>query len=390
MILVQNRLLQLNGNKNLKSKFYIFCFLLLGCSAFVKAGTPSDSTYKIAMILPFHMYDYNGANVNRSNIMLDYYQGFYLALKEYEAKGLNVKVYVYDNEHDTNKTKEILEKPELKQMDLIISPIMNEHLHLLNHFSSKNQIAVMSPFTAIDSLFPNNPLFFNAAPAEKTKAEIFYDYYRKAAPDKILLILKNEEEWNNAFGPQLQALLESKDKVDYRIASTSDLAKADSNFLPKWKHYLVFHNAETTKDIKVINNFFDKQKSTFEVVADYKPSTLKYVPKVKRNKYNYKILSADYTNPEDSSIILKDFKTTYKNTFNLNISRYSVIGHDQAAFISEMLLKYDRFRANDFVGEPHQYYATRFVFKKDMHCNQNKAVFILKISEEDILEEVKY
>ena len=87
MILVQNRLLQLNGNKNLKSKFYIFCFLLLGCSAFVKAGTPSDSTYKIAMILPFHMYDYNGANVNRSNIMLDYYQGFYLALKEYEAKG---------------------------------------------------------------------------------------------------------------------------------------------------------------------------------------------------------------------------------------------------------------------------------------------------------------
>lgn len=390
MILALNHLPPLNGNNTLKKGILIACLLCLGLTGFTKAFPSRDSVYKIAMILPFHMYDYNGPNVNRSNIMLDYYQGFYLALKEYEKKGLNVKLYVYDNEHDTTKTKEILEKPELKTMDLVISPILNEHLHILNHFSSKHQVAVMSPFTAIDSLFPNNPLFFNAAPAEKTKAETFYEYYRKSAPDKLLLILKNESDWNNGFGPQLQELLESKDKVDYRIASTNDLAKADSNFLPKWKHYLVFHNAETTKDIKVINNFFDRQKSTFEVIADYKPNTLKYIPKVKRSKYNYKIMSADYINPTDSSVILHDFKTAYKSTFNLNISRYSVIGHDQAAFVSEMLLKYDRFRANDFVGETHQYYATRFVFKKDRHCNQNKAVFILKISDEDILEEVKY
>lgn len=390
MISVLNHRPPLNGNKTLKKNILIVCLVSLALLGSANAFPPRDSVYKIAMILPFHMYDYNGPNVNRSNIMLDYYQGFYLALKEYEQKGLNVKLYVYDNEHDTVKTKEILEKPELKTMDLVISPILDEHLHILNHFSSKHQVAVMSPFTAIDSLFPNNPLFFNAAPAEKTKAEIFYEYYRKAAPDKILLILKNDAEWNNGFGPQLQQLLESKDKVDYRIASTADLAKADSNFLPKWKHYLVFHNAETTKDIKVINNFFDKQKSTFEVVADYKPATLKNIPKIKRTKYNYKILSADYTNPADSSIILRDFKTAYKNTFNLNISRYSVIGHDQAALVSEMFLKYDRFRANDFVGDSHQYYATRFVFKKDRHCNQNKAVFILRISEEDTLEEVKY
>lgn len=389
MISVLNHRQPLNGNRLYRLLLPLLLIAICFNTPSKAQDKPGPGTYKVAMILPFHMYDYNGSNMNRSNIMLDYYQGFYLALKEYEQKGLNMKLYVYDNAHDTGITKQILEKPEIREMDLIIAPILDEHLHILNHYSSKNQVAVLSPFTATDSLFPNNPLFFNAAPAHKTKAEAFYDYYRKAAPDKILLLLKNEADWDNGFGPQLVKLLESKDKVDYRMASTGDLAKADSNFLPKGKNYLVFHGAETSKEIKTINNFFDRQKSTFEVLGDYKPATLRYVPRAKREKYGYKIISADFTNPLDSSV-LGEFKNTYKDSFSLNVSRYSVIGHDQAAFISEMFMKYDRFRANDFTGESHQYYTTRFLFKKDRHCNQNKGLFILKISDGDELEEVRY
>jgi len=351
---------------------------------------PKDSSYKVAMILPFHLYNYYGSNVNRANIMLDYYQGFYLALKEYESKGLNIKLFVYDNEHDTAKTNEILKKPEMKKMDLIISPILDEHLHILNHFSSKYQIPVMSPFTAIDSLFPNNPLFFNAAPAEKTKAEIFYEYYRKIHPDKILVIIKDDEDWNKGFGPQLNYLLQTKENINYRIVTKGEITNADSNYLPKWKNYIVYHYAENSKDIKFLTTFLDKHKSTFEIVGDYKPNLLKHIPKAKRDKYAMKIVSSDYTNPMDSAVVMHDFKTIYRSLYNFNPSRYSVIGHDQASFMSEIFLKYDRFRANDFVGESYQYYATKFLFKKDRQCNQNKGMFILKISSEDFLEEVKY
>jgi len=390
MILVQNLRQLLSGNKTLK---YIFSGIVLFTSLSVIKAMPvpkPDSTYKVAIILPFHLNKYYGNNVNRANIMLDYYQGFYLGLREYEDQGLNLKLYFYDNEHDTDKTKEILANPLMKEMDLIVSPILNEHLHIINHFSSKNQVPVFSPFTAIDSLFPNNPLFFNAAPANKTKAEVFYEYYRKTGPDKQLLVIKNEADWENGFGPELVKLLKTKDKINYRILTAAEITKADSHFLPKKKEYLIYHYSENSKGVKTLTNFLDKQKADFEVVTDYKPFRLKAIPHQKRIKYDFKIISSDFINPVDSAVILKDFKNDYKLLFNFNPSRYSLIGHDQAAFISDIFLKYGRFSANDFIGDIHDYYDTKFLFKKDRHCNQNKGMYILRISDDDLLEEIKY
>jgi hypothetical protein len=391
MILAQNHRPLLSGNKGRLIKVLLF---VLGFVNSIPQSSASklnpDSSYKVAMILPLHLHNYNGSNVNRANIMLDYYQGFYLGLKEYESQGLKIKVYLYDNEHDTSKTKEILKKPELKKMDLILAPILHEHLYIINHFSCKYQIPVFSPFTAADSLYPNNPLFFNAAPAQKTKAEVFYDYYRKTNPGKILLVVKNDQEWEKGLGPELLKLLETKKNIDYRIITGEEMALADSNFLPKWKEYIVYHGSENSKSVKTLTTFLDKQKAFFEVVGDYKPQTLKTIPEAKRKKYDVKIISSDFTNPLDSAILLRDFKSNYRLISNLNPSRYSVIGHDQASFISEILMKNDRFRANDFTGDIHQYYATKFLFKKDQHCNQNKGLFILKISDAELLEEVKY
>ena len=391
MILAQNRRPLLSGNKGLLIKVLLFILGFVNSIPQISASKINpDSSYKVAMILPLHLHNYNGSNVNRANIMLDYYQGFYLGLKEYELKGLKIKVYLYDNEHDTSKTKDILEKPEMKKMDLIIAPILHEHLYIINHFSSKYQIPVFSPFTAADSLYPNNPLFFNAAPAQRTKAEVFYDYYRKTNPNKIVLIIKNEADWAKGFGPELVKLLETKKNIDYRVITSEEIALADSNFLPKWKEYIVYHSSDNSKAIKTLTTFLDKQKALFEIVGDYKPLILKLIPDVKRKKYEIKIISSDFTNPADSAVVMRDFKSNYRLISNLNPSRYSVIGHDQAGFISEIFMKYDRFRANDFTGDIHQYYATKFLFKKDPHCNQNKGLFILKISDTEFLEEVKY
>lgn len=201
MILAQSRQPLLSGNKGLLIKVLL---LILGFVNSMPQSSASklnpDSSYKVAMILPLHLHNYNGSNVNRANIMLDYYQGFYLGLKEYESQGLKIKVYLYDNEHDTSKTKQILEKPEMKKMDLIIAPILHEHLYIINHFSCKYQIPVfhhLQPLIASIQIIH----FFNAAPAQRTKAKFFYDYYRKTNPNKIVLILKNDADWEKDLAP---------------------------------------------------------------------------------------------------------------------------------------------------------------------------------------------
>ena len=87
MILAQNHRPLLSGNKGLFLKVLLFVLGFVNSipesSAF---KIKSDSSYRVAMILPLHLYNYNGPNVNRTNIMLDYYQGFYLGLKEFESQ----------------------------------------------------------------------------------------------------------------------------------------------------------------------------------------------------------------------------------------------------------------------------------------------------------------
>ncbi|MCB9252963.1 MAG: hypothetical protein H6605_10880 [Flavobacteriales bacterium] len=371
-------------------RFRLIVIVLLLFLQHLNAGPQKDTTYRIAIILPFHWNDYTGQNINRSNIMLDYYNGFLVALKNYESKGLNVKLYAFDNENDTNKTKEILSRPELKTMNLIVTPIMESHLHIVNHFSSKNGIIAFSPFTAIDSLFPNNPLFYNAAPAETTKANEFYMYYRKNCPDKTLLILKSKNYWEQGFGPELLKLLETKNNIDYKVLNVEDLFKADSTFLARSKKYLVFHNTRNKKELVIVGSFMDRQKASFEMLLDYKPYILEQIALDRRIKYDMKILTADHFDETDSSWKVRKFRNEYRDQCKLEVSRYGVIGHDQGTFISEILLKYNRFNANDFTGEPFQYFSTEYLFKKDHHCNQNKGLFILRSDDEGKLSIVDY
>lgn len=186
MILAQNRRPLLSGNKGLLIKVLLFILgFVNSMPQSIASKLNPDSSYKVAMILPLHLHNYNGSNVNRANIMLDYYQGFYLGLKEYESQGLKIKVYLYDNEHDTSKTKQILEKPEMKKMDLIIAPILHEHLYIINHFSCKYQIPVFSPFTAADSLYPNNPLFLMRHRPNEQRLSFFMITTAKQIPTRL-------------------------------------------------------------------------------------------------------------------------------------------------------------------------------------------------------------
>lgn len=77
MISAQNHLPPLSGSKFISkaiANIIVFAFVFCLANPNVKTTPPSgDSSYKIAMILPLHLYHYQGNNVNRANIMLDYY-----------------------------------------------------------------------------------------------------------------------------------------------------------------------------------------------------------------------------------------------------------------------------------------------------------------------------
>ena len=91
--------------------------------------------YKIAFFLPFHAGEANDINIesinnnneqlsNKTSIALQFYEGVILAVDSLKKQKLNAKIFVFDiDDTDSLNIDNILKKPELAKMDLLIGPL---------------------------------------------------------------------------------------------------------------------------------------------------------------------------------------------------------------------------------------------------------------------------
>lgn len=129
----------------------------------------SSNQIDIAVILPFNL---NKQTVH-SSIYLDYYKGLLLALDSLKSKGLNATVYTFDNEDNVEKTKEIIQRPEMVDVDIIFGPDKNEDIEILSDFARTNSAYLVNSFSVKNREYENNPhiiqghipssMFFSAA-----------------------------------------------------------------------------------------------------------------------------------------------------------------------------------------------------------------------------------
>lgn len=103
---------------------------------------PVKRTYKLGLLLPFKTAE-SGSSVGEA--IMDYYQGFSLAMKELEEAGFKAKVYVYDTDKDSQALDRLLNLKELREMDLIIGPVYDEEMRKTESFCTANNILLVSP-----------------------------------------------------------------------------------------------------------------------------------------------------------------------------------------------------------------------------------------------------
>ena len=79
-----------------------------------------ESDIKIAILMPFMLNQETIDKKTRSN--LDFYRGFIVAADSLNNNGVKVKLYAYDTYNNEDSVKMILARPELSEMDMIITP----------------------------------------------------------------------------------------------------------------------------------------------------------------------------------------------------------------------------------------------------------------------------
>jgi LysM repeat protein/ABC-type branched-subunit amino acid transport system substrate-binding protein len=139
-------------------------------------------TLKIAVLLPFNAGNLSFSDTttisadelgsqdasisSRTRIVLEFYEGFLFGLEQFKNRGINIQLQTYDTHSDPARLSQILRRPELANVDLIIGPAHAQHLAAVSAFSNQHRIKMVYPFSVNNSELHRNPNLFHMMPSD--------------------------------------------------------------------------------------------------------------------------------------------------------------------------------------------------------------------------------
>lgn len=191
----------------------------------------SMTTLSAAIVLPF------GDNNKKAETyrMLEFYEGFLLAVDSLKQKGVSMDIYVFDSGETKNDMVRLLTKPELQKVDIIFGPLYQDQLEPLSNFVDKHDIRLVLPFTAKTDLVFSNPLIYQVnTPQSYLYNEVYQNFNKRFQSPNVIFIKPTTEDSSKAeYIDGFKADLTSKN-IPYKIVSTDEdinsvVAKLDFN-----------------------------------------------------------------------------------------------------------------------------------------------------------------
>ena len=153
------------------------------------------STIKAAVVLPFHV-DGTG-NPDEQLRMVEYYEGFLMAVDSLKEKGVSIDLYTYDSGKTTASVSQVLNKPEMKSMDIIFGPAHADQVKPMADFAKKNNVRLVVPFTSKgDDVFDNPSVYQINTPQSYLYSEV-YEHYLRKFPNANVIFLDAETGHND-------------------------------------------------------------------------------------------------------------------------------------------------------------------------------------------------
>lgn len=345
---------------NSMKRNYLTLTLLLICCSYIPssplAAAPRNGEITIAFILPFNSAKVYIADMSQSKfyfpeetqIAAEFLQGAMLAIDSLKENGLDARILVFDCGNDSVTIARVLQKPALRNADLIFAPFNGYALKAVAQFGLKEQIPVISPLSvSIQDTLPN-PFLILANASMNTHVKVMYDYLQKQAllhrslmlyqkkPADLALVseLKNYVAENKAGGKSVMKFIELTDSSKTTYWKLKDsLFRTDVNhiFIPSTNEPFV------RAMLKQLYNLKDDYR--FAVYGMPMWSSFSLIPQQHFDSLNVTISESfwlDKSNPE-----VEWFKTKYRDQYEADPSAFSVRGFDEALYFISRVTEND-------------------------------------------------
>lgn len=318
----------------------------------------AKASYNIGLMLPFELS--RNDSLERSlmskkelyvltEIALDYYRGVLIALDSLEKIGFNAKVYVYDIGDDVVAAKELMARPEAKNLDLIFGPMHKASLAVVSDLSKKNKTFLVSPNSFSNQVFQDNPFLLRAQASRETLLRYLGNYVAIQHPhDNVIMINSDnprdyayrklfKENYNNALGSFPNQWSDS-----LRTAGKSITDPGNGWLRKDAKNILVV----PSKELAFVSDFMTRlsrlDKEEYDIQVYGLENWIKYdnIESAYKNRFNLRLAITNYVDYKNE--ITLDFLRKYRNEFKMEPTShgYGYAGYDLMMFFGSVLMEY--------------------------------------------------
>ena len=178
-------------------------------------------TIKAAVLLPF-MAGTSG-NTDEQTRMVEYYEGFLMAVDSLKKQGVSVDLYTYDTKGKDAVLNNILSKREMKDMDIIFGSTKTQDIDVLATFADKNNIRLVVPFAPkVDDVFKNPYIYQVNTPQSYLYSEVYEHFTRKFSDSDIIFLNAGDgDKEKNEFIKGMKTELKNEG-ISYRDFTVTD------------------------------------------------------------------------------------------------------------------------------------------------------------------------
>jgi LysM repeat protein len=289
---------------------------------------------RLGFLLPFMLNQEKKDNgIER---FIDFYSGALMAINEAKKQGVNIEVYVYDSEKTDEKVAEILKKPELKTLDLLIGPAFSSQIPEVGKFAKENKVYTLIPFSSKVPEIQSNKYLFQFNPG----ADV--DLIVNQAKNMRIIFAEvpgiNETDAGKVWADELKRALTKSGKTYSVIElSSSDYANYGS-VLKKAEKNLIIFNTDKYSSVSSFLSPLRLRANEYDIVF--------YEHFAWRNQ-DIKMPQTMFISPFISKLepeVVTNFNAQYASFFNhevhKNSPRYDLLGYDLLNYFIKLLTQY--------------------------------------------------
>ena len=312
---------------------------------------PKKSSYKIAFLLPFNLdkQDPNGENISR--LATEFYMGVKLALDSLQQYGMNAEVFVYDVKNDSIQTKKLLQKNELKGVDLVFGPLFPENADVVARWCRQNGARMICPALVPSSIVKGNPYVYTTVPTDAQLQEGLAEYVATKHNGSQVVLIRPTGEKDLLMYDAFRSTFLSQSGHPKLIEANLD------NYMTFLKRDLPTALIFPTNDKGLVLKFMNSMNSNAsrlnpDLIALFGTKEWMGMDEMKahfRNRFHF-----HYATPNDmdySREMTKNMLRLYRKAYNADLTKMASQGFDVVySFCSEMLLgvQTDKLIMNDF------------------------------------------